>query len=282
MKLRILIPTDFSASSKAALEFAYAFGRKLHAELFLLHVLPTDQPPMGLMGIPPSFTEDIRSKEAQKELNRLAGELQFRRRDKLAIATHIEHQFPLETAVEQFAEKHRIDLIIVGTKGASGIARNLFGSNATAIISHSSYPVIAVPLQAVYKPFKHIVYATDLLEIESEVQTLMPLVKWFQARLHVLHIVPTTFTGPIFPGKWQKKLIKLTDYPKIKCFVTENDQVNQGIDDYLAVYGADLLAMFTHRLSFWEKRFGRSVTREEAFHTGVPILTFKKEKLWDH
>ena len=54
-------------------------------------------------------------------------------------------------------------------------------------------------------------------------------------------------------------------------------EITDGIDASIADVKADMLTMFTHDLTFLEKLFGKSVTREMAFHTGIPLLTIKKQ-----
>jgi len=53
-------------------------------------------------------------------------------------------------------------------------------------------------------------------------------------------------------------------------------EITDGIDEFIADVKSDLLTMFTHDLTFLEKLFGKSVTREMSFHTGIPLLTIKK------
>ena len=70
---------------------------------------------------------------------------------------------------------------------------------------------------------------------------------------------------------------KKMKYPKITFHVSINDDITEGIDEYVAKIKADMVSMFTHDLTFYEKLFGKSVTRQMAFHTWIPMLTFKKQ-----
>lgn len=281
MSLRILIPTDFSPPSRIAIEYAYRLGLKLNAELFLLHVTAVEAPPAAMVGLQLQEIENERLEIAEKNLLQLKKELEFRRRKKLDITTEAVLGYPVAEVVKEFVAEHNIDMIIMGTKGVSGIAKYLLGSNTASVINKSQVPVISIPASATFNSLKHIVYATDMAEIDQEINTLMPLVRLFQATLHVLHIIPENYSEEVDAASVEKELIKKTGYRKIKCFVSENDNVNKGIDEYLAVFDVDLLAMFTHQLGFFEQIFGRSVTRQEAFHADVPILTFKKQYLWE-
>jgi 4-hydroxyphenylpyruvate dioxygenase-like putative hemolysin len=57
-----------------------------------------------------------------------------------------------------------------------------------------------------------------------------------------------------------------------------NKKIDEAIDHYTGVVKADLLAMFTHEASFYEKLFDRSMTRKMAFHSKVPLLAFKQRR----
>ncbi|MBK8845894.1 MAG: hypothetical protein IPO27_04675 [Bacteroidetes bacterium] len=71
-------------------------------------------------------------------------------------------------------------------------------------------------------------------------------------------------------------LISDENYLKIKLKVVINDDVISGIAEYIADVEADMLAMLTCELTFFEKLFKKSLTRQMDFHSGIPMITFKK------
>lgn len=74
-------------------------------------------------------------------------------------------------------------------------------------------------------------------------------------------------------------LVKKMKYEKISFHLSKNDAVPEAIDNFMVDRKADILIMFTHKLSFFEKLFSRSVTRKLAFHSYIPMLTFNKDNL---
>ena len=162
----------------------------------------------------------------------------------------------------------------MGTKGATGLTKVLIGSNAAAVINSSDIPVITVPEFARFNNLKHIVYATDILNLNKELKMIVPFAKLFDATIHILHIVSLKSKKKINTKNIVDKLKII--YPKITFHVAINDQILEEIDEYTADIKADMLVMFTHDLTFFEKLFGKSVTRQMAFHIWIPLLTIKK------
>ena len=71
-------------------------------------------------------------------------------------------------------------------------------------------------------------------------------------------------------------MISELNYTKIKFKVVINNDIINGIDEYIADIKADMPAMFTRELTYFEKLFGKSVTRQMAFHSWIPMISFKK------
>ena len=71
-------------------------------------------------------------------------------------------------------------------------------------------------------------------------------------------------------------IVKKAGITKIICKVIVNKNIDEAIDYYVAESNADLLAMFTHDVSFYEKLFNRSMTRKMAFHSKIPLLAFRQ------
>ncbi|MBK8808300.1 MAG: hypothetical protein IPO21_17420 [Bacteroidales bacterium] len=125
----------------------------------------------------------------------------------------------------------------------------LIGSNATAVINNSNIPVITIPEFARFNNLKHIVYATDFLNLNKELKMILPLAQLFDATIHILHIVSSESKKKINTKTIVDKLqIK---YPKITFHVSINNDILEGIDEYNADIKADMLAMFTHDLTFF-------------------------------
>ena len=101
----------------------------------------------------------------------------------------------------------------------------------------------------------------------------------FDAAIHVLHVQPANSVNLVEENDTKKELIKQAKNEKIEFTITQSDHIAEAVETFAQQEKADLLVMFTHKLDFYEKLFGRGVTRELAFHGHVPLLTFNKTTL---
>ena len=133
--LHILVPLDFSGKSRQALRYAVPLAQKFSARIHLVHVLrplgkkeEADLPHLKL--------------EALKRLGEMSGQLPPRLRAGNAVLVGK----PADEILA-LAAKNSIDLIVVTTKGLTGLKRVLVGSTAEYIMRHSFCPVLSVHRQ---------------------------------------------------------------------------------------------------------------------------------------
>lgn len=137
---KVVFPTDFSRTSKAALDFAESLVRDTGGKLYIVHV---EEPPAAygggdmFYGIPSATLEDVK---------RLL--LSFVPSDpKVPYEHHLVHGAPAE-AITEFADSVDADLIVIGTHGRTGLNRMLMGSVAEAVVRHANRPVLSYKAKA--------------------------------------------------------------------------------------------------------------------------------------
>jgi universal stress protein A len=140
---RILVPTDFSDYSRAALGYGCALAEKFGAELHLLHVLQDLVglvPEPGLAFPPPGdYMRELQA-SAERALDELPGPLAP---DGLSIE-RATRQGPPFVEIVRYAREAEIDLIVLGTHGRTGLAHMLLGSVAEKVIRKAPCPVLTV------------------------------------------------------------------------------------------------------------------------------------------
>lgn len=275
--MTILVPTDFSKPSKVAVLYAAQLAKKLNADVLLLAVINVN-----------TVTDVIlnweKEEEEAVEVARLNAEQLIREiKDVHKVEMKIKYRSiigtPFEEMVEHVVVDNGVDLIIMGTKGATGLKKVLIGSNAASVIDNSSVPVLTVPPDTTFKPVKKIVYATDMVGITEEIKPIAMFARIFNTAIRVLHVLPGGSSEKIAGKALAANLIKITNYPKISFHVSRHNSIADGVEAFVMDQKADLLTVFTHKLDFYEKLFGKSVTRQLAFHIHVPLLTFNKTTL---
>lgn len=137
----ILVPTDFSAASERALDYALALASKLEAKVFLLHTyeLPIIGFPDGTL-VPSAEIVSRLLSEAERELAACVA----KRKESGASIVTLLRQGDAREAILVAAEEISADLVVMGTHGRRGITRALIGSVAEAIVRVASVPVLTV------------------------------------------------------------------------------------------------------------------------------------------
>jgi nucleotide-binding universal stress UspA family protein len=146
----ILVALDGSPTSMEAADYAIMLSTLHHTQIVLLHVLNVAEYYSSLQFF--EVKQAIESKEiieeAKKEANKWFNSVKKKMDEKLGTQTKIEtHIIISQSTVKSildFAEEKNVDLIVVGTRGRSGIKKLLLGSTASGIVTYSSCPVIVV------------------------------------------------------------------------------------------------------------------------------------------
>ena len=147
---KILVAIDGSSTSMDAADYAIMLSNLHHSQILLLHVLNIAEYYTSLQFFEvkqPTESKEI-IEEAKKEANKWFNIVKKKIDDKLGKQIEIETYITISPStvksILDFAEKKNVDLIVVGTRGHSGIKKLLLGSTASGIVTYSSCPVIVV------------------------------------------------------------------------------------------------------------------------------------------
>jgi nucleotide-binding universal stress UspA family protein len=274
--VNILIPTDLSDISKVAVEYALKIVNKLGGTLTLLHVVSITQPTRATMRLQLKSLEKELMDTAKEDLEAFVDEISGKLTTDQQIKYKVVNGASLSDTVRREAKKLRTGLIVMGTHGARGLRKYVLGTNTASVIELSHVPVLAVPELGEFKNFKNVVYATDLKDVDRELQILIPYLEEFNSKVHLLHVTPSLKEVASLEKKVAASISK-AEISNVVGKVIVNKDIDEAIDYYINDMNADLLAMFTHDLTFYEKLFQRSVTRKMAFHSKVPLLAFRQK-----
>jgi len=275
--VNILVPTDFSQLSKSALKYAIKIANRLGGNITVLHVMTMTR------ALRISMVEKIRSfdhdliESAEAELETMIKTMSEQYKVKTPIKFEVVRGSYFPSTLLREARRLHSGLIVMGTRGASGLTKAVMGSNTNSVIEVSHVPVLAVPEKADFKGFRNVVYASDLRNLEEELVILIRYIEKFGSTIHLIHIVPPGDEVDVIEGKIDSVLKKFP-YKNIVTLVLVDNDVDSALDQYVEVSRADVLAMFTHEISFFEKVFDKSMTRRMAFHSRIPLLAFRQTK----
>jgi nucleotide-binding universal stress UspA family protein len=187
----ILFATDFSNAAEAALPYALAVARRYGAKLHVAHVLPPDAWQMA----PPE------TRGQTLEENRRIAREQLRLMQESGRFRGVEGDFVFEEGdvwekLAGILAARDVDLIVVGTRGRSGLQKFLLGSTAEEIFRLAECPVLTVGPSVSVEPdapadTRHVLYATDFsATADAALPYALSLAQENNAELTLLHVLP--------------------------------------------------------------------------------------------
>lgn len=283
---KILVPVDFSKPSEAALTYALHFAQVIGAEIILLHVAAAPLPSatnyhlhIGLL------KEEVEKGKAKLEnyISQFSDLSYVDGSGKLKITPVLESENGIIPSIEKVSKKYDAFLVVMGTHGMTRAEEILLGSVTADIIASKDTPaVLAIPSDATFSAWQRIVYAADFSEKDKKViDILLELASYFpNARVDYLHISnEKEYVEDIDRLYKLKNAFRDVPVSMLDFRFRENDDLDEGIDNYLDNYQTSVLVMLTHHRSFFESLWHRSKAKEISFHTEVPLLVLKTNNL---
>jgi nucleotide-binding universal stress UspA family protein len=272
----IFVPLDFSENSLQALRHAIELAKTTESKIIVFH---SYQPPQMGGG---SFTgkkklTDLGKQEAENNMYKVVMRLKETEPD-LDFEHLIVDGDPMQRILF-YEEKYESDLIVMGTKGASGLTEVFLGSVAGKIINNASCPVVIVPEESERGSYQRIVYATSLIADDKGVLNyLKNLATDLKTHLECIHIEKDDATTTKFNefANEYKKENKENEYINFKVVPQkENQKVEDVLLDYIEENPLTLLVMLRRERDFVQRLFGYSVTTRMAHHSESPLLIMK-------
>jgi nucleotide-binding universal stress UspA family protein len=274
----ILLPTDFSKNAQNAIDYALSLYGNEGCNFILFHTLFM---PVNVMdGLAPSM------EGMMDNANKSLGEQAEIVRAKLegttsTFETKLVTGSDIVYSIEEGAKTAHAQLVILGTKGASGLTEVLIGSNTEGLIRKSNLPIIAIPENAKYSEPKNILFAADLKKIKHKeiLQPVTELATKYNSNLTLL----TVSKEGILAGNeeaWEGYFLH-KEFANIShhADVVEGKKPHEQIESYIAENNPDLLVMISRHNHFWDRIFHKSVTGKMAMHTTVPLMALHDDAL---
>ena len=274
----ILFPTDFSENAVHASRYAGMMAKLFDANVILLHVYHI---PMV-----PAYNTSFEVKDAvSQNENEIKQQLQtfataFRMDSNLAserVIQKVEYGFASEKTIE-IANSMKVDMIVMGTKGASNMLDKWLGTHAQDVMTKAECPVFTIPSDVSIEFPQRILYAADFKDDEIHaVQKVLDIAKPLGATCKVIHI-HEEFEPNI--GHIVEETIREleTNFKEDDVTVQQfhRDDTIEGLETYMKTYEPDILALAIHEKSFLDNIFSTSISNHFIQEAKIPILTFKK------
>lgn len=268
---KILLPTDFSVNAWSAVVYALKLYAEEECEFYYLHSLKMKTSTMSNIS---NKLLEVMSDNAMKELADLKGMAE----NVNAKANHnfeiILNTEDLKTAVEFAIKKHKIDLVVMGTKGATKAKEIFFGSNTVRIIKKMKLcPILVVPDEFDFVKPEQIAFPTDFNRFYGEeLLPLKRLAKLYNSKIRIVHIGEEDNLSDLQDYNLAMLKAYLEDYPNTFHWMPDYAKKAQEINDFIVELGINILAMINYKHSFIESIINEPVIKKIGFHPIVPFL----------
>jgi nucleotide-binding universal stress UspA family protein len=276
--MKLLVTTDFSSNSKAAIRFAQQIATQNKAvEVYFYHSVHIMKPTI--------WSDAFFKKYKKNELTTLMAELKkfvstVIKKDKhpfSSIKYAIGTGLSAKDDILQFAKKEKVSYICIATKGA-GILRKIWGTNTAYIVNNTNVPVLAIPSHYKSKTIKNITYLSDMENIKAEIANVVKFANSITSAVQILHYQSAIDNKEKFNTRI--KILQNEGYKNIKLNVVKNNlekSLVERVAGYVKHEKPELLVMFTKKeKSFYERIFLPSKSVELTYGTKVPVLIFSK------
>lgn len=273
----VLLPTDFSENSLNAIQYAMDFFEESACNFYLLHVIKLGD--VALINSPYSISTEtleevytIPAKTRLREtLKYIANNFSVNKKHKFYALT--DYNFLVDSIRQHVSEK-KIDMIVMGTKGASGLKKIIVGSNSGDVITKVHCTTLVVPENSKFTSIKEIAFPTDysLLYNINVLQPIIDIVDDTNAALRVLHI---NKKNAILSSDQEKTKELLEDYfnnHEVSFHLLTNKKVEDAIQCFVESRNIDMIAMVAKNLNYFQQILFHSKIESISYHTDVPFL----------
>lgn len=273
----ILVPTDFSKNADNALKFAMALAKEENAKIILLNAWEIRYPATEI-----PLTAEINSLHllsAENHSNKRLDSIILKLQDSGIKCDRISVQESLVEAVLNAIEKYRVNMVIMGTKGATGLKEIFIGSNTAKVIQKVNCPLIAVPHRAVFNGLKKITFATNYkTEDIKALKKVVKIAKLFKADITLLHVTDENYTkevAEIIMKSFADKVAKKLQFSQLTYKLIYGKNIEKKLDDYVKQKHADLFVMSTLHPNLFDRLFGGNLIKTMAYLTKMPLMVFQ-------
>lgn len=264
--MKILVPIDFSENSIKALETALSLANEKKTNILLVHVI--------------ELVYDFAS-QAEIALTSLHsdGEAQMKK----IIKTYEDRKIPMQSVVlegtaaitiARIAEEEEVDLIVMGTQGASGIKKTLIGTVTVNLVKESSCPILIIPAQTKVKEINKLTLALEFSDHEEDfLDWVAELSDQWKLDLEIIHIqaskgfrekLQLLGAGRYFSEKYPELNVKIKS--------SFDEDPSHGLERFMEKEKDMILGMCHKHRNLWEQLSKKSHSIEMAYHTHIPLL----------
>lgn len=272
---KILVPTDFSEVANNAFVHALELSARVDGKLLLLHTYELPIVDSQFFPAPENYQTifdslELAQFEKFRELIPKLHAIAEERKLNHVEFSHIIMDGELLFNIKECIKQEGIDMVVMGTSGATGWKEIFIGTNTGEVIASVTVPVLCVPLVAEYIPIKTIGFTTRFREKDREaLAKTIEIAKLTNSKVKCLYA--KTDESDVIDDKityWKEEFA----YEPVQFFVIPCDDVITTIFDFITHQEIDVLAMVTYKRNFFVGLFETSYTEKMSYRSDIPIL----------
>lgn len=274
----ILIPTDFSSNAWNAVKYAQRLYQSTPCNFYLLHVSD-----YATLTLETTYTSSTGQKFAEQLLQPSKAELKNLLQKVEAINKNQQHRFysiheegVFINAIKKHILENRIDLIVMGTKGASGFREHIIGSNTGDVITKIQCNTLIIPKGVEFNEPKEIAFPTDYNIFYSHqiLDALTELLQLSKGNLRVMNVskMNRSLTNPQETNRnYLSDYLQETFAANSSFHTITNKSVKPAIQCFVESRDIDMIIMVAKNLNFLQQVLFDSIVEKISFHTTVPF-----------
>ena len=262
----IVCPVDFSSTSENAAQYAVELSLRLDAEVVICHaqhipVLDAHTPAVAVQDL-----MEQQQLEVSKKLDAVAARLKSQFGGKVRTW----QTFGLVVdMIKEIESESTIYLVVMGTKGATNALDKFIGTTSTDVMTRVELPMIIVPEGCQATAMDHVGYATDFTqETDDGILDFQEFIRPFGGDLSIVHVS----NRKVDADEILAVVRHFESSAEVETIVGEN--VTFELNEYVENNNIKLLALKRHKRNFFESLFHKSISKEMAITSKIPVLIF--------
>lgn len=278
---RILLPTDFSKNSWQAIQFAITLFKDEKCGFFVLNTIepPASAPSTAVTSKKATKTiYEAMKRETEAGLRKMMTKIRkLPKNEGHIFETMVVHDYFVAGVITAI-EAHDIDIVVLGTKGASGLKGVTMGSNTSGLVGKLRCPIIAVPENCPLDELDEIGFATDfsIMDYGNNLEILKDLAKAHGSDILVVHVMNKgkELTPKMRASK--KALEKALRPNDIDFYYLTDVPIEIGTRIFSESRELDMMCVIAKKHGFFERLFQKSQSKAISHNAKVPLLIFNE------
>jgi nucleotide-binding universal stress UspA family protein len=272
---QILVPTDFSEDSFNALEYAVSLYKNTACTFYIMNIGALSASGIAPNGFSLNYNKiDERSK--MELLQEKINEVSQNNGSEIHQFYALQEFGNLIAIIRKTILEKKIDLIVMGSKGASSFKNTFIGSNTEDVITKVASNLLIVPNGSTYRPIKNIAFSTNFNNFYSFdiLESLTEIVRISTGFLMVMNVLVTEALNT--PQEKNKKY--LHEYldevfeDNYSFHSLKNKNVKDAIEDFTQTHNIDMTIMAAKNLNYIQQLLFNSTIQRISRHTKIPVF----------